>query len=133
MADQEPIESPFANFVPSAEPPTLGGKPKTNKPKGDKKPAKKKSAADPAKPAAAVAKVAAAISRPTYAPAKKPRKPRAAKASRIYKIGIGAAIIALAGLTADDIEVLKASAAALVDVPKKQRQRVVAALAKIFA
>jgi hypothetical protein len=115
-------ESPFANFVPSSEPPTAEA------PKNAAKKSRKNKSTKPAAESAApkLTKVAAA----TPAKPKKARKPRQ---SHIFKIGIGAAIIALAGLTTEDIELLKQVAAGLVDAPKKQRQRVAAAIAKIFA
>ena len=105
-------EAPFASFVPSGEPPAEpAGKTRRGKRKGKDKSTRPKEAA-------AAPKVW------------KTRKPRVAG---IMKIGIGAAIIALAGLSADDVELLKSAAAVLVDKPKKQRQRVAVALAKIFA
>ena len=106
-------ESPFASFVPSTEAPA---EPKPGKKKGKDKKTKPKEAKAPAEP------------KPD-----KPKRTRKPRQSRIFKIGIGAAIIALAGLSAEDVELLRDAAAPLIDAPKKQRERVVVALAKIFA
>ena len=114
-------DSPFASFVPSTETPAAPETPAKDKGKRVRKGKGAKAAEAPAAPAPAKPK--------------KERKPRVKKArqSQIFKIGIGAAIIALAGLNESDIDVLKQVAAGLVDAPKKQRQRVAAAIAKIFA
>jgi hypothetical protein len=114
MAEQE---SPFASFVPSGEPPVEP--PKAGKKKGKDKSTRPKVTAE---------------KHPTEVVAgKKVRKARKPRQSRVYKIGIGAAIIALAGLSETDIVLLQTAATPLVDAPKKQRARVVVALAKIFA
>lgn len=123
--------SPFASFVPSTETPAAPETPAKNKGKRLRKGKGAKAAETPAKPANPVPAESSALdSKP-----KKERKPRVKKArqSQIFKIGIGAAIIALAGLNESDIDVLKQVACGLVDAPKKQRQRVAAAIAKIFA
>ena len=104
-------ESPFASFVPSSEAPPAP--PKVGKKKGKDKSTRPKDAKAPAEP--------------------KVRKACKPRQLRIFKIGIGAAIIALAGLSAEDVALLRDAAAPLIDAPKKQRERVVAALAKIFA
>ena len=132
-------DSPFAAFVPSSPEVTAPAETKNKKArKARKKKTEAKPFADP--PGYAKGDVISlklggkgAAATVTVATPKKERKKRAAKASKIYKIGIGAAIIALAGLNADDVELLKSAAVGLVDAPKKQRQRVVTALAKIFA
>ena len=111
-------ESPFASFVPSTEAPA------------EPKPGKKKGKDKKTKPKKTKPKEAKAPAEPKPDKPKRTRKPRQ---SRIFKIGIGAAIIALAGLSAEDVELLRDAAAPLIDAPKKQRERVVVALAKIFA
>ncbi len=107
-------EAPFASFAPSSEAPSAPEKPVKGKKKGKDKSTKPKEAKAPTE----------------LVKAKKTRKPRQ---SRVFKIGIGAAIIALVGLSETDIVLLQTAATPLADAPKKQRARVVAALAKIFA
>ena len=105
-------ESPFASFVPSGEAPTAPEK--TKKKRG------KKASALPA-------------AQPVSAKPKKERKPRVAKQPREMKIGLQAALIAVAGLSADDCHVVDKAAAIISGGSKKSRQRIVAALGKIFA
>jgi hypothetical protein len=123
-------DSPFASFVPSTETPAT-------QEKASAAPAKNKGKRVSTRAGKKAAQAAAPLPNQPAAPVapKKERKPRVKKArqSQIFKIGIGAAIIALAGLNESDIDVLKQVAAGLVDAPKKQRQRVAAAIAKIFA
>jgi hypothetical protein len=116
-------DSPFANFVPSTEvtePPKNAGK----------KTRKKKSAKSPAEPA--TPKVAAmAPTAPTKTP-KKTRKPREKKA-RAMKVDLTTALVAVAGLTEQDCQVLEHLTSFLASHPKKSRSRVIVALGKIFA
>jgi hypothetical protein len=108
-------ESPFASFVPSGESPA------TPKRKSGKK------------KAAAVAKPKA--TKPEAVPTKAPRKPRTKKEKkpRTMKVDLTTALVAVAGLTEQDCQVLKHLTTFLSNHPKKSRSRVIAALAKIFA
>ena len=108
-------QGPFASFVPSTE--AAPEPPKAGKRKGKDKSTKPK--------------VKAAAVEP------KPKKTRKVKASnppvRAFKIDVGLALTALAGLTEKDAELLETVADILSDAPKKARRRIAFALTKIFA
>jgi len=123
-------ESPFANFVPSTEAPTEPSKnASTNKPK---KRGKNKALH------AVVSKMAEVPAQPPAVAntAKKPRKVRKAKEprkARAMKVELTTALVAVAGLTEADCQVLEHLTSFLASHPKKSRSRVIGALAKIFA
>ena len=117
-------ESPFASFVPST--PEVEAPAKAKDKKGGKT-RKKKTAAKLADVSAASSVVAAPTTK-----TKKARKTRAAKAPREMKIGLQAAMNAMAGLTESDCLAVEKAAAVIADGSRKSRQRIVAALAKLF-
>lgn len=117
-------DSPFASFVPSTpaeggqagEPAKKPRKPRTKK-AAKPAPAKSEPVADPPKVPRARKSVGAA----------KARKPRS------LKIDLALAMSALAGLQEDDAKFVTSLVQAMQPFAKKQRARIVAALARIFA
>jgi hypothetical protein len=110
-------ESPFASFVPST--------PESAKEAGE---AKDKKGGKTRKKKAEPAPASVASSTP-----KKERKKRAAQAPKEMKISLQAALNAMAGLTESDCLAVEKAAAVIADGSRKSRQRIVAALTKLFA
>lgn len=114
MSDQE---APFASFMPSGEPPAEpAGKTRRGKRKGKDKSTRSKEAKAPAE-----------LKPDKLKRTRKVRQPRA------MKIGLQAALVAVAGMSESDCHLLDKAAELIAGSSKKSRQRVVAALAKIFA
>jgi hypothetical protein len=118
-------ESPFASFVPSTEVTA----PASSAPKA-KKPRKKKAAA-PAVDSPLKAARKRYESQPE--PVAKTRTAKAPRKARTIKIDLSLAMTALAGLQEADAKFVMGVVQAMQPFAKKQRGRIVAALAKFFA
>ena len=115
--------TPFANFIPSEPAPPVGEPAKTKKPR---------------KNAAKKAKGIPVTNEPETKPEPSPKPTRQkrakkVKAPRAMKVDLNFAMVAMAGLKEEDADFVSKVVTAMQPFSKKQRTRIVHALAKLFA
>lgn len=131
-------DTPFAPFTPQ---PPMFQEPATPPPAAPtkKKAAKTKNAkgsrrkAEANKAAVAQAAPSAKPAVAPSAPAKRGRKPGAAKKPRAFKVDLASAMTALSGVKPEDTKLLGQMVTALQGLRAPSRKRIVAALGSIFA